>query len=387
MKKIASIIVIAVLALTGSIFLLTKTTFAQTVQSGSDVTVENNQTVDSTLFANGKTINIEGNVKGDVYCLGTNVVISGNVSGDVICFAQNISISGRVEGNVRLASQSVKISGRVGKSAAIFSQTFLIDKESSITQDVMALVSGATINGQVGRDAGLLAQNVSINGSVGRNVKGQIDTFTIGDGARVWGNIDYTSKSQAILANGAKVDGQITRREPKQTSMNASWLGISTFFLYIFVSLSLVSLLLAAVFPAALESAADDAKRSPMKTLLYGLGSIVIVPVSIFIAAATIIGIPLAGIVLLAWLLVISLCGPVFAFFVGKFLLRKRSKTHAVWVMFVGGSVVLIGYFIPIINVFVMGSAFIFGTGMVVRSAKKSIPKPVYLFNATSLKK
>jgi cytoskeletal protein CcmA (bactofilin family) len=387
MKKLLVFSSMVGLALLGSILWLSKPTFAQTVKSGNNVNVPSNQSVDSTLFANGKTITIDGNVKGDVYCLGTNVVIAGNVSGDVLCAAQNLTISGRVEGNARIASQTVTITGRIGGSSTVFSQTLLIDKNSSITKDVVGLISGATINGQVGRDAGLIAQNVSINGSVGRNVKGQIDVLSVGGSGHIWGNIDYTSKSGASIATGAKVDGQITKREPKQASMNSSLLGISMLFIYVFVSLSLVSLLLAALFPQTLESAAHDAKQAPLKTLLFGLGSIIAVPAIITIAAITVIGIPLAGIVLLAWLLVISLCGPVFAYFIGKFLLRGRSKTHAVWVMFVGGSVVLIGYFIPLLNILVMGSAFIFGTGMVVRTAKKSLPKPVYVFNSKTIKK
>lgn len=385
MNKITKLFV-AITILLGSMVLLAKPLHAQTIKSGNTVAVANNQTVDGSLFTNGKSVTIAGTVKGDIYCLGTDVVISGNVNGDVICLSQNILISGKVEGNVRLVSQNVNISGRIAGSSSVFSQTLLADKSSSITKDMMALVSGATLNGVIGRDAGLLAQNVSINGSVGRNVKGQIDNLLLGSNGHIWGNVDYASNNDIQKDTNARIDGTVTKNTPKQLTVKAPMLNLFSFFLYIFVALSIVSLLLALLFPKTLESVTAEAQKKPMQTFAYGIGSSFVVPTVILLATITIIGIPLAGILLLVWLIVISLCGPTFAYLIGKLLLRKQSKTHAVWVMFIGGSVVLVGYFVPIINGLVMAAAFLFGTGMIVRSAKIHTPKPTYIFNSTSVK-
>ena len=385
MNKITKLFV-ALTIIIGSMVLLAKPLHAQTIKSGNTVTVDSNQSVDSSLFVNGKTVTIAGTVKGDIYCLGTDVIISGNVNGDVMCLSQNISISGKVEGNVRLVSQNVNISGRITGSSSVFSQTLSADKSSSVTKDMMALVSGATLNGMIGRDSGLLAQNVSVNGSVGRNVKGQIDNLTVGSNGHIWGNVDYASKNDIYKENGARIDGTVTKNTPKQMNVSAPLVSRFSLFLYVFVALNIVSLLLALLFPKALESVTAEAQKKPAQTLAYGIGSSFVVPAAILLATLTVIGIPLAGILLLVWFVVISLCGPTFAYLVGKLILRKQSKTHAVWVMFVGGSIVLIGYFIPIINGFVMAAAFLFGTGMIVRSAKINTPKPAYIFNATSVK-
>lgn len=72
------------------------------------------ETVDGTLFAAGRTVDIAGTVNGDVFCAGREYAVSGTVNGDVICAAQARRVSGTVEGDVRAAGRAVTIGdGRI----------------------------------------------------------------------------------------------------------------------------------------------------------------------------------------------------------------------------------------------------------------------------------
>jgi cytoskeletal protein CcmA (bactofilin family) len=111
---------------------------AQSFQKGSNVTVDANRTLDSTLFATGKTIDIAGTVNGDVFCAGQNITISGTVNGDVLCAGQSIHISGNVKGDVRVAGQNITLDGTVGSNMTVLAQTLSSAQKSTIAGDLTA---------------------------------------------------------------------------------------------------------------------------------------------------------------------------------------------------------------------------------------------------------
>src|SRR5690606_15328805 len=80
---------------------------AQNFRSGNSVTVGANEVVDSTMWVAGRSIDLAGEVNGDVFCAGQNVSVTGTIRGDLLCAAQNITISGVITGDVRVAAQSV----------------------------------------------------------------------------------------------------------------------------------------------------------------------------------------------------------------------------------------------------------------------------------------
>src|SRR6185369_15950868 len=84
---------------------------AQNFRTGNATTVGANETVNSTLWISGRSIDIAGTVNGDVFCGGQTVTVSGTVRGDLLCAAQTIVISGTVTGDVRSAAQTITLTG------------------------------------------------------------------------------------------------------------------------------------------------------------------------------------------------------------------------------------------------------------------------------------
>jgi cytoskeletal protein CcmA (bactofilin family) len=196
-------------------------------------------------------------VEDDVYVGASTFVLNGTVKGDLVVFAETITINGTVEGNLIAAGQSIIINGTVTHAARIAGALLQVGKTATIGGDVIAggasleaqkgstvkgdLVVGSAqtlldgiINGDVKAGTGAL----ELNGEVGGNVAAEVGEhegggpspsmympnskinfptvkpgFTIAEGAKIKGNLDYTlSKDITIPAN--TIDGKVTRTAP-----------------------------------------------------------------------------------------------------------------------------------------------------------------------------
>jgi cytoskeletal protein CcmA (bactofilin family) len=351
---------------------------AQEVISQDNLTIAKNQTIDSALVANGSTINIEGNVEGDLYCVGSQVVISGRINGDVFCMAQSISVSGRVSGSLRLISSDINISGFVGNDALLVAQNFILTDKSSIGRDLTFSSTGSRVNGSVGRDLTAMAQFLELGGYVGRNVSGRIMKLTINSTADIRGDIRYTGNDDALRLSGSKVSGGIVRTPiAPMPAYGGGILNLALGYLGFVASLLIVSMASIWALPKFFTATNKEIDSSIVKTSLYGLANLFLVPLVLLFLALTLIGLPLAGLIAVAWILALILCGPVAAFYVGtKILKGKKSGKNEYLVMLVGSVVVLALYLVPVINLLVGLAVGVVGSGAIMAHFKHLNARP-----------
>jgi hypothetical protein len=344
---------------------------AQSIKSGDNVTVGQNEVVNSMLFAGGNNINIAGTVNGDVYCAGRTVTISGTVNGDVICAGQTMVVNGKIDGNARLVGSSITLSNSISGSATIGGQTVLLDKNAKVGRDLLGGATTLTIDGNVGRDMLAGSANIIINGNIGRNVKSETRDLTIGSTGYVGGNVDYTSKNDLTITSGGTVLGSTTKTLPKENTTAKVYAPMAFtfgFFVFGFIAMLVTALILVALFPRIFAEATATAMKKPGTTILTGLVAAIVIPILVFMLFISIIGIPLAIMTLLAWIILMMISGPFVAYLLGKLLLKNAKQP--VGIMALGASVLIISYFIPIIGFFTMVAAYLFGLGMVLNRAR-----------------
>lgn len=385
MKRIRIMLASLGLVLAAPIMLWVVSAQAQSFQSGDAVTVPASETVDSSLYSAGNNTDIAGTVNGDVFCVGQTVTISGTVNGDVICAAQTLEISGKVTGDVRLAGQTVSISGQVGLNATVFAQTFTTTATGDIGRDVAGGAQTANFNGKVGRDLTMGAENMTVNSMVGRNIDSVVTQLTLTDNADVGGNVAYTSQNDLNQASGAVIAGEVTKTVPEEPQKNNGAIGVfgialfSLLSLGIFAAMLLTSLVIVLAIPQRLQSSSDLLVQNWPRTLLVGFLAHLIVPIVFIALLVTLLGIPLAIGGGLLWLVVMFLTGPFSAYAVGRLILQKHSD-NAIWYMMLGAVILLVLYWIPFVNLFVLLAVGLFGTGMVLREFVPA--KPQYRFAA-----
>ncbi|HEY5806031.1 MAG TPA: polymer-forming cytoskeletal protein [Candidatus Saccharimonadales bacterium] len=355
------------------------TASAQSFRSGSTATVRPDEVIDSSLWISGRTVDIAGQVNGDVFCAGQNVTVSGTVSGDLLCAAQTIVISGSVAGDVRSVGQTVTMSGSVEQNLSIAAQSFTQDAKSSVGGDASLAAGDASLSGSVGRDAAMTAQSIVLSGQIGRDVTATVENLQLNQGATINGNLAYTSKNDAKIASGVVVNGETTKSQPKERRDGAAPTGGGFSFgfaLYLLVAGLLTALVLVLLFPQAIRAVTDQAVRSPWKTLLVGFIAALAVPALILLLMITVIGIPLALLIIVAWILIQAFAGVAAAYYLGRLILRKRR--NPILTMLLGATLLIILYFIPILGIIVWLAAMFWGTGMILLELNRRRPAPKY---------
>lgn len=357
---------------------------AQSFQTGDSITVGQNETVNQTLVATGRAIDIAGTVNGDVFCAGQTVTITGTVNGDVMCAGQDVHISGRVDGSVRVVGQSVTMSGLISHNLTAAGQNVSIESNGKVLGDVMIGGQDTTVNGMVGRDLAAGSTNVIVNGEVGRDIQTQGLNLTLGDTAMVGGNISYVSTKSLSQAPGAHVAGTVTRAEParrtQRVELGAVIRGGFWFMVYLFFALLSVAILLALIMPQTFQMVTETAMRSPLKTVLIGLAGSIVAPIVICVLMFTVLGIPFSFVVMAAWVLALALAGPFAAYYFGRLLwllAAGKAGDNALLIMLVGAIALLVLYFIPFIGFVTTLVALWFGLGMLLLQIPK-LPRPRY---------
>jgi len=352
---------------------------AQSFRSGNATSVGADENIDSSLWISGRTIDIAGEVNGDVFCAGQNVTISGSVRGDVLCAAQTIVISGEVGGDVRIAAQTATLSGAVVSSVSAATQSFTQGSKSAIGDDVSVASGDASFSGTIGRDAAIGAKTINLNGQIGRNVEASTGSLSLGGQADIRGDLSYTSEKSAKFASGANVQGETSRSAPKKKESENAAQTVGTFLgpaLYFLAAALLITLVLVLLFPQAFHAITAQGLKMPWKALLVGLVTAIAIPVLIVLLMLTVVGIPLALLLLFAWIILQTLAITAAAYLLGRVVWRNQRST--ILTMLVGTVLFVILLLVPIIDVIVYFLAAFLGIGMTMLELNKRRPKPRY---------
>lgn len=369
--KLIAIALILCFGIIGSSILVKSNVSAESGVSDS-INITKQQTLDKTLVSGASDIDVAGVLNGDLFCIGQNLNISGTINGDVFCATSNVNISGNIKGSLRLLASNTTITGAIYNGSTIVTDNFNLDTSGYMGYDVFLTATKAQINGNIDRDLNILGDNYVINGNIDRNISGNANQLTLQKNATVLGNIDITSQNNISREDGAVVSGTINQVKESSNNSNPILEGL-LFALYMMVSLALISLLIALLMPKTLEYSYQIVKKSPFKVALAGLVTSIIAPVVLIMLFITIIGIPLAFMLIAAWILVASFTGPIVAFQIGKSILRKNKKSKPVVCMLLGSLILLSVYLIPIVNIFVMTVVYLYGLGIVTLIAKNKI--------------
>lgn len=367
---------LAALAVVGFLLISVPVARAQGFRSGPNASIAADETIDGTLFTAGSTVDIAGTVQGDVFCAGQNITVSGTVRGDVICAGQNVTISGTVEGDIRAAGQTVTISGAVAGNISTAGQSVTITNNGKVAGDVTAAGNDVSIAGTVGRDIIMGGVNITLSNSVGRNVYGEVESLRLDGNANIGGKLDYTSQKTASIDQAAVVSGGVSHSIPPTPRRSPARQANLFFAIFMTASLLATALVLILLAPQFVDSMAVHTMKKPLKAFGVGVLFLFVAPVAIVGLMLTVVGVPLGLLMILGSLLVLMLCGPVFAYLLGRLL--WRSQDNAVLIMLVGSLLLLISYFLPVVQVIGMLAALTIGSGMVILAIARRLGKPSY---------
>jgi hypothetical protein len=325
----------------------------------SRVIVLADDVVTEDLYAFGDHVVIEGVIQGDLFVITGNLIIVGRVEGDVLGLVGGPArIGGEVTGSVRLAAVDLEVTGSVGDDLAVVAAEGAV--EGSVGRDVYAIAGSISLGGAVGRDVRAQVLRMTIDGPVARDVFARTGRLALDDEAVIGGDVLYKASSEARVDPAAAVNGRLTRRDV----ITPVWAKVASRLFVVFSTLGFVvaGLVVAWIFRGWSGRATTAAEQRPGRSVLIGLGILLLPPVLVLPLFLTLVGIPVALVLLLAWVSALFL-GPLPAVTAaGKRLLRGRGGMGAALVV---GTIVWRGamWLLPLIALLLYLTALLVGLG------------------------
>lgn len=338
------------------------------VRTGNSVYISPDQIVSGSLFAAGQTITVDGTVSGDLVVAAQNLNINGSVGGDVIAVAQNITISGNVSGNIRVLGSSVTLSGAVTRNVDAAAANLILEPGSQIGWDAYlaanTLESRGVINGNLNAwsNQGLLAGKIGKDAAL--TLTRPESSLTVTSAAVINGNLTYTAKKAAAIDSNANIAGKVQQNQPPQSATGnlATWLWQKIFTIFSALVVGLVLIFLSRNLTTRWLADLND---KPGRSLLAGLIVFFLMPSLALILLFTIIGSPLALIIVALWLIGVYLAKILAAIFLGSLIIKlfNNNNPPLIWPLLLGVIIAWLLFALPLVGWLLSLLAAWFGLG------------------------
>jgi hypothetical protein len=244
------------------------------------------------------------------------------------------------------------MAGQIERNVFAFGSFLNSLKSSAIGGDMFLAGLMADVQGTVGRDLHGALSQLFLSGEVGRNIRFRLDErspedlaplnqefkpLVITPDAKVGGEISYSAGIRTQIDEKIEVPGGVHYHKPtdiKNSNVVYAWSGLIALFSSLVVGMVLVSLWG--------KQIKEVSKIMLTKTgASFGWGSLVLLftPVIAIILLFTLIGIPLALILLALWVIFIYLSNIITGIMVGQSLLKRawsKKQDSLIWAMIIG---------------------------------------------------
>ncbi len=261
-------------------FLSTATAQERAGRSGSGrrVTVPASEVVNGDYFAFGRTVEISGTINGDLYASGGQIVIDGTVNGDLLVAGGRVSLSGTVSQDVRAAGGQVTISGTIGRNLTVAGGQVELAPSTVLRGGLVAAGGNIDLSAPVTGSVKAAAGTLTVANRVGGNVDAAVGTLRIASKADIQGDVNYWSRREVVVSEGARIRGKIVRNVPPKRprifpAAFFAWLG---FVSINFISTLILGLLSVRFLPRFHQSVVTTLSERPWLSLGIGFVAAVV---------------------------------------------------------------------------------------------------------------
>ncbi len=306
----------------------------------------------------GESVSITDSIADDVYLGGQSVVVSAPILGELFAGGETVSIANRPDRSILAGGNSVTIKAGAGYNAFVAGRTVVLDGEyghdvfvagsSVVIQEGTRIhgslyVGGETVvlHGSVDGKVTVYGSSVSSDATIAGSVKvsgGQV-TFA---GGSIGGNLEYDGvavglEKIAVTGTTTKVSAvDPTSSSPTKTLTSNDQFS-PTAVLGQAAAIFLFGAVLIWLMPKRFEAVVDDVKHQWVSRLGVGFLMLIVAPVLAMIAMMTVIGMPIAFALLMAYFFMLTIASFVSAPVLGRIIAPKQS----VWVSVAAGALLV----------------------------------------------
>ena len=266
--------------------------------------------IDGDYFGMGETASPGRPVEGDAFIVSPHLNLTQPVKGDALIAGGSASVSAPLGGDLYGAGGSVLLESTVARNARIAGGRVEIATLGQVAGKTTLAGGRVTVLGKAGHQLTVFAEHVTLDGQVDGNVTIAARTLTIGPHTRVAGRLTCRGAVPAQRDPAAVITGGMNylsfdfEDETYQpVAKVVAWVSAIALTVGLFVIGTLAIILM----PNVTERMSRLGRRRPMSSLGFGLVAIICVPIAIVVLMLTIVGIPLALMLLMAWPMILLL--------------------------------------------------------------------------------
>jgi len=237
--------------------------------------------------------------------------------------------------------------------------------------------SSAEIHGHVGGNLSVDACCIELAGPVDGDAELKAETITILPGCLITGNLKYTSAKGIDIPEGAQVGGEISWAKPEAKAEAPRRKGLQPFRMFLHLTMMVgqmaIGLILIGLSRKHVAFTANTLTGHPWKSLALGFVVWICVPIAALILMVTIIGLPLAILVIFLYLIAWYLSAVLVGLTLGGKIVGAFKKDRAgpmVGGLILGLVVLRALSLIPGLGLFIQFLVILFGMGALILSRK-----------------
>lgn len=346
-------------------------------------------------FVTGERVEVtNANVADDIFALGGDVIFESVSAKGVIAAGRSLSLKGITADDLIVGGGRMDVSGDIKDDVIAAVCPFCpimgrlhLTNGMQIGDDARLAGRDIAVDGRIGGDLYAAAQQFRLSGEVVGNARIEADRIALTPGARIGGDLLYTSQTKPEVADGAVIAGQVRQVEsqlPFAEGLPESWIWYGVLAVIGFVlAILLLGVALQLVAPGLLSNAVATVQAKPWATLGRGLVLVLLVPIAIALLMASVIGIPIGMVTAAAFVVLVALAFVAIAYCIGLYVRRlfgrqdvpTGSGSRILWTS-LGIFILLIIGLIPFIGWAIGVLAMIAGLGAVISQLGPVFSKP-----------
>lgn len=278
----------------------------------------------SDYFGAGGMLNLTESVEGDAILAGGQVSTASEVRGDLVAVGGEVSVGGAIGDDLYAAGGSVQFDAVVNGNARVAGGDVSVGPATIVAGGLSLTGGQVRFEGVAHEYLQASGGSVHLDGEVVGDAEVRARELSIGPNARIGGRLVYHGPSEPTVPEGAVIGGGL-EFHPEDTGRYlrdsqpgvrdaVTGLGAFLWFAGVFVAGALFVLLL----PGFTAEAAASIGRKPLPSLALGLAILLCVPFVAVVLLITIIGIPVALLLMSLYLVVLFLGWITAALFVAQ---------------------------------------------------------------------
>jgi cytoskeletal protein CcmA (bactofilin family) len=329
--------------------------------------IAKDEVIKGDLIFTGDRLEVDGTIEGDLLVIAREVVVNGRIEGSILGVVfEKLDVNGEIGRDLRVASMAIVITGKVGRSVTVAALKTSVEKGSQINQGLLGQFSELRLAGQIN---GLVEFTAVQMSEISGSIQGDLHVHGIAvqwkKPAVVTGRVvDYTVRGKnPHQIKGVTVGAYETSAEPEAVELYKQMLWYS--FVW-YLGTLLVSLIFYRILPQTAWRFTEPTPQHFRSNFFIGILGFLGIPSLLFFLGFTVIGLPIAVLMGLAYLIMLFFAWVPVNIWFGRLIFRNRI--HPVWSIVLGSLMLYSIATIPLFNLVVNLIALSSGFGMVMRN-------------------